>query len=104
MEQYILKSAIEDEIERLHKKWEMGNYVYEKLISFLNTLEVKDVDIRSEVSNWWNNYYAGIKKDYTFEGYTGHYFDNSTIVSLAQYFYELGLKAQNKNILNIHGK
>ena len=43
MKQYIDKSAVVAEIERLYKKWEMGNYVYEKLISFLDTLEVKEV-------------------------------------------------------------
>ena len=51
MKQYIDKSALVAEIERLHKKWEMGNYVHEKLISFLNTLEVKEVhDIWHDVS------------------------------------------------------
>ena len=44
MAQYIDKAAIIAEIERLYKKWEMGNYVHEKLISFLNTLEVKEVN------------------------------------------------------------
>ncbi len=64
---------------------------------FLNALEVKEVDIKSEISNWWNNYYTNytdIKNGYTFEGYSGHYMINSTIISLAEHFFELGLKAQ----------
>ena len=99
MEQYISKSAIMAEIESLKRttftNFDEGvNAAVQTLLDFLDTLEVKEVDIRSEVSNWWNNHYAGEKKDYTFEGYSGHYLDNSTIVNLVQYFYELGLKSK----------
>lgn len=111
MEQYIKKSALVAEIKRLIKHSEMvadhNTQITElvsreldalyHLISFLNTLEVKEVDIRSEVSNWWNSHYAGVKQGYTFEGYSGHYLDNSTIVNLAQYFYELGMAESNKS-------
>ena len=61
-----------------------------KILSFLNTLETKEIDIEKEVADWWNKYYGGIKKNYTFEGYTGHYMENFTIISLAKHFYELG--------------
>lgn len=54
------------------------------------TIEMKDEDIEKEVTNWWNEYYGDIKKNYTFEGYTGHYMENFTIISLAKHFYELG--------------
>lgn len=54
------------------------------------TIEANDDDIEKEVTNWWNEYYGDIKKNYTFEGYTGHYMENSTIISLAKHFYELG--------------
>ena len=43
MKQYINKAAVVAELDRPYKKWEMGNYIYEKLISFLNTLEVKEI-------------------------------------------------------------
>jgi len=109
MKQYIDKSALVEEIERRKKYYEniqMIKPVYEsniedfnELLSFLDTLEVKEVDIRSEVSNWWNSHYAGVKQGYTFEGYSGHYMDNSTIVNLAQYFYELGIKSQTKDMI-----
>lgn len=55
------------------------------------TIEMKDEDIEKEVANWWNEYYGDIKKNYTFEGYTGHYMENSTIISLAKHFFKLGL-------------
>lgn len=67
------------------------------ILSYLDTLEVKEVDLEKEIANWWNNHYADIKKDYTFEGYTGHYMANSTIISLARHFFELGLKTQKGN-------
>ncbi len=53
----------------------------------------KKVDLEKEVANWWNNHYKNLKDDYKFERYNGHYMDNSTIINLAEHFYELG-KAQ----------
>ncbi len=52
-----------------------------------------NVDIKSEVSNWWNNHYNSVI-GYTFEGHSGHYLENSTIVNLAQYFYKLGTNSK----------
>lgn len=64
------------------------------------TIEANDEDIEKEVTNWWNEYYGCIKKNYTFEGYTGHYMENSTIISLAKHFYELGqLNAQKEECI-----
>ena len=57
-----------------------------------DTLEVKEVDIEKEVINWWNAHYSS--KAYIFEGYTGHYVENSTLIEIAKHFFELGLKAQ----------
>ena len=106
MKQYIDKDTIIAEIERRIKYDEMVmdhdaqitellsrelNTLYE-LSSFIKSLDTKEVDLEKEVANWWNAHYSS--KAYTFEGYSGHYMENSTIVSLAQYFYELGLKAQ----------
>ena len=65
-------------------------------IRYKENLEVKEVDLEKEVANWWSEYYGDIKKDYTFERYTGHYMENSTIISLAKHFFELGMQ-QSKN-------
>ena len=62
------------------------------LLSFLDTLETKKIDIEKEVIDWWNAHYSS--KAYTFEGYTGHYLENSTVIEIAKHFFELGLKAQ----------
>ena len=58
------------------------------ILSFLNTIETKEVDIEKEVIDWWNAHYSS--KAYTFEGYTGHYLENSTLIEFAKHFYELG--------------
>ena len=70
---------------------------FNDVLKILKTLEVKDVDLEKEVANWWNDHYKNLKDDYKFERYNGHYMDNSTIISLAKHFYELGLKAQKIN-------
>jgi len=61
---------------------------------YKENLEVKEVDIEKEVINWWNAHYSS--KSYTFEGYTGHYIENSTLIEIAKHFYELGMVASNK--------
>ncbi len=60
----------------------------------LEFIESKEVNLDKEVANWWKEHYKNLKNDYKFENYNGHYMDNSTIISLAQYFFELGLKTK----------
>lgn len=101
MEQYIPKSAVLAEIERIMAE-EMSFFkdcckdglentsspvVYtrmEMLLSFLNTLEVKEVDLEKEFNNYAKNILAC---DVQFKPFTHLY-------NCAKYFYELGLKAQ----------
>lgn len=64
----------------------------ESIKNFLDILEVKEVDLEKEIIDWWNTHYS--EKDYTFEGHAGHYLENSTVIDIAKYFFELGLKAQ----------
>ena len=61
-------------------------------IDYIDTIEAKEVDLEKEVVNWWNAHYSS--KAYTFEGYSGHYLENSTVIDIAKHFFELGLKAQ----------
>lgn len=51
-----------------------------------------EVDVEKEIVKWWEDHYKTLKDDYKFEGYLGHFMENSTIISLAQHFFELGLK------------
>lgn len=115
MTQYIKKYALVAEIKRRKKivekrlyinnsyseegnaAWERDKALYDAynyLLSFLDTLEVKEVDLEKEIINWWDAYYSN--KDYTFERYTGHYLENSTLIKIAKHFFELGLKAKEK--------
>ena len=98
MEQYIPKSAVVAEIER-----KIHNIDYEGLsdrnigqkqslyhiLSFLNTLEVKETDLENEFFNW---YHKEKNRDYN----ASILYERYGIISkkLAKHFYELGLKAQ----------
>lgn len=72
MEQYINKPALKTGIEK----------------------KLEEEKIRNKISDWWKEHYAKTFKNYTFEGYSWHYMENSTIVNLAQYFYELGANSK----------
>ena len=98
MAQYIDKAAIVAEIERLIEtnkvfkktwKWKFKWFyrtivgrleVLEGLKIFLNTLEVKEVDLEKEIKKYIENNICG----YCVPG----------VEETAKYFYELGLKAQ----------
>ena len=91
MTQYISKSALVAEIERRKKYYEniqMIKPVYEsniedfnELLSFLDTIEVKEVDIEKEVNEHWDEW---AKED----GFHS--------VDFAKHFFELGLKVAQK--------
>lgn len=108
MEQYIRKSAVVAEIERMLETitndseqdvrdrdlgaiYSAQLLVLRNLAKYLDTLEVKEVDLEKEIKDWWNTHYPS--KNYTFEGYTGHYIENFTLIEIAKHFFELGLKA-----------
>jgi hypothetical protein len=57
MEQYIPKSAVVAEIERLDNYWHLskstsGQAFVESLFSFLDTLGAKEVDLEEEIDRW----------------------------------------------------
>lgn len=97
------KSALVAEIERfierakaervLYPKTILSakNYLliedYKKLLSFIDTLEVKEVDFEKELDRIW------------FDNKLGNYFDNDAldfahVRTICKHFFELGLKAQ----------
>ena len=82
MEKYIKKDAIVGEIERLQCP-EHG-YCLDTLLDFINTLEVKEVDLEKEL-------------DFAKDAY--YYFtsdERSSMKKFAKYFFELGLKIQGE--------
>ena len=80
------KEKVVTEIEKMRDKaypqsdWNRG-YVTscEKILSFLNTLEVKEVDLDLEIT-LWANAIPEIRLD--------------DVKRIAEYFYELGIKTQ----------
>ena len=61
------------------------------LLSFIDTLEVKEVDLEKELIEWHKEHF---KKDGTFIGMSGFYLTNNSQMDIAKHFFELGLKAQ----------
>ncbi len=99
MEQYILKSALVAEIEkRKHKlldniiferdkEWAMRTaHQLNKIIWFLDTLEVKEVDLEKEFDDYTKDIVAC---DVLFEPFTHLY-------NCARHFFELGLKMKKE--------
>lgn len=84
--QYIDKNAITEEIERLIKSpilsksenIETRIAVLEYLLSFINTIEIKEVDLDEEIKSFT------MSKEL--------YEADSAIKAVAEHFYELGLK------------
>lgn len=96
MKQYIDKAALVAEIERRISVLKANESVismlaggmfvneFKDLLSFLDTLEVKEVDLEKEVDKWYNN-----KAPKEFENVL-----YSDIEKFAKHFFELGIKAQ----------
>ena len=105
MEQYIPKSALVAEIEELiangKEKCQQskennapGSYIAwsehiatcGKILSYINTLEVKEVDLEKETDKWYNT-----KASKEFENV---FYED--IEECAKYFFELGLKSERR--------
>ena len=93
MKQYISKSAVVAEIERMFQnEYPCDNSEQEtgydcalyELQDFLDTIEVKEVDLEKEIDEWYNT-----KASKEFENV---FYDD--IEKFAKHFFELGLKAQ----------
>ena len=95
MEQYILKAAVVAEIERriknLYPKGDQGIVVtkilkdhYKSLLSFLDTLEVKEVDFEKEIKKY--------SMELAMKENNGDWLKD--ITTTAKHFFELGLKVQ----------
>lgn len=92
------KSAVVAEIEKkkipFKRDFEDGNYptylcALMDFEDFINSLEVKEVDLKKEFSQWWK---SGKAKDYNVDILYERY--SNVSMKLAKHFFELGLKAQ----------
>ena len=105
MEQYIPKSTLVAEIERRIKalneilsrrpiSWPTLEKLIEenkKVLSFLDTLEMKDVDLEEEIDNVWNPHFnLGWDENSLVS------INHKSFESIAKHFFELGLKAKGE--------
>ena len=60
---------------------------------YLNTLEVKEVDLEKELIEWHKEHF---KKEGTFIGMSGFYLTNNSQMDIAKHFFELGMAVGNK--------
>ena len=105
MEQYIPKSALVAEIERQISAidncpkitntqisvLEGDKVVLTKLLSFIDTLEMKEVDLEKELESWRHNHFHG-RRD---KEASGEYLERVSQLELAKHFFELGIKVQD---------
>ena len=97
MEQYISKSALVAELEKIRAKWFGINNDFADgqkgaltdVLSLINTLEVKEVDLEKEIDDYMAKEWEGIEED-------KHFYNmiKNDLSDIAKYFFELGLKAQ----------
>lgn len=99
MEQYISKSALVVEIERKRNDYINSFmteqvYVLNDVLDFLDTLEVKEVDLDKELNDFIEQQKAWIKDDWVVEYNNGDSFNHIyDLRELAKHFFELGIKA-----------
>lgn len=101
MAQYIDKSALVAEIKRIEYETNYEPFTDEvlgkrcvcrSLLSFINTLEVKEVDLEKEIEE----YFEGWTDDYDNGGAACHYqyVQVNDCKAIAKHFFKLGVKAQ----------
>ena len=69
---------------------EMIAFELDRIISFIDTLEVKEVDLEKEMKSWRHNHFNG-KRD---KEAVGEYLKRVSQLDLAKHFFELGLKTK----------
>ena len=100
------KDALVAEIERRKKEWSYGSSTeakykveaYKELTEWLDTLEVKEVDldrdIRTYLTNHFNIYEDGVLQSKE----SGLPLRTYDIIKVAKHFYSLGLKARKEEV------
>ena len=109
MEQYIKKSALVAEIKRIYRQYEKQvHFEYmstadfmcielKKILSLIDTLEVKEVDFERELSKYVSK---GIHRFFPNEGDDYYNMDSVVwqdyVIETAKHFFELGMAASSK--------
>ena len=93
MEQYIPKSVLVAEINRVVNSYDptneitSGRYALVRLRYFIETLEVREVDLEKELNDWRHNHFHG-RRD---KDANGEWLERISQLELAKHFFELGL-------------
>ena len=94
MEQYIPKSVLVAEINRVVNSYDptneitSGRYALVRLRYFIETLEVREVDLEKELNDWRHNHFHG-RRD---KDANGEWLERISQLELAKHFFELGSK------------
>lgn len=95
MTKYIDKATVVAEIEKRKQEWKYGSSIEAKykheecddILSSINTIEVKEVDLEKETKKWWNEHlHLNPKNQLWMDAYQS--------ITFAKHFFELGLKVQ----------
>ena len=86
------KAAIVAEIIKIYDRNRSNGYIdvcneIDDILSFLDTLEVKEVDLEKEMDAYWDKYCNDEFGELVERS-------NESFDNIAKYFYELGLKAK----------
>lgn len=80
--------------DKHYDEWEEGQDSERRaILSIIDTLEVKEVDLEKEMNKWRQKHFEGI--DYILDG-SGEWLERTSQLDIAKHFYELGLKAQKE--------
>ena len=98
MEQYINKSALVAEIERRIKRFReekdsvsiVKTNTYKGILSFIDTLEVKEVDLDFLLHEYWN-----LSSKITIDCLESATMTKDEMINFAKHFFELGVNASN---------
>ena len=110
MEQYIKKSTLVAEIKKKEKYAQtLGDNAINSsmqqfydgmkqgcvdILSFIETVETKEVDLEKELDTWRHNHFHGRRDIFA----NGEYLERVSQLDIAKYFFELGLKTKQTTI------
>ena len=100
MKEYIEKVALVREIEKQRNAYisEPGKYrVLSRILSLIDTLEVKEVDLEKEIDDYMNEHFSECGDGVLISDANSTELTLLDATSIARHFYELGLKGQLKN-------
>lgn len=95
------KDKVVEEINRVLDSFDpneitSGRYELVKLRNFLDTLEVKDINLEKEINDYISNNFFGSQTVGFFAKRTKEEPNDQDIALCAEYFFELGLKTKRE--------